>query len=49
MKKALLVALIGAAILAVPASAVTRGDSPQGASPQSLASRVAACTSGQIG
>ncbi len=49
MKKALLVALIGAAILAVPASAVTRGESPQAASPQSLASRVAACTSGQIG
>ena len=49
MKKALFVALIGAAILAVPASAVTRGESAQGASPQSLASRVADCTSGQIG
>lgn len=46
MKKALVVALLVAAVLAASASAVTRGYSPTGAS---LADRVAACTSGQIG
>jgi branched-chain amino acid transport system substrate-binding protein len=42
MKKAL-VALVGAALLAASASAVSRGSAPA-----SLANRVAACTSGQI-
>src|SRR3954453_8938235 len=46
MKKAIVVALLGAAILATSASAVSRGSSPESAS---LAARIAACTSGQIG
>jgi branched-chain amino acid transport system substrate-binding protein len=46
MKKALVVALLAAAVLAASASAVTRANSPESAN---LATRVAACTSGQIG
>src|SRR3954454_8513871 len=44
MKKALVLALIVAGVTAAAASAVTKGSSPTAA-----ASRVAACTSGQIG
>ena len=44
MKKALVLALIVAGITAAAASAVTKGSSPTVA-----ASRLAACTSGQIG
>jgi branched-chain amino acid transport system substrate-binding protein len=44
MKKALVLALITAAVAAAGASAVTKGSSPS-----ATAARVAACTSGQIG
>ena len=44
MKKALVLALITAAVVAAGASAVTKGSSPS-----VMAARVAACTSGQIG
>ena len=44
MKKALVLALITAAVVAAGASAVTKGSSPS-----ATAARVAACTSGQIG
>ena len=45
MKKALVLALVVAGVTAAAASAVTKG----GSSPTAAASRVAACTSGQIG
>src|SRR5712691_8130871 len=44
MKKALVLALITAAVVAAGASAVTKGSTPS-----ATAARVAACTSGQIG
>src|SRR4051794_6287178 len=46
MKKALALALVGAAVAATAASAMTRASSSQ---PTALSARVAACTSGQVG